>query len=197
MQAKSPKEIKRDLILDAALKVFSEKGYHNATMNEIATAAGIGKGTIYEYFASKIQLFQQMLARGLYTYFESLEMQNLRRKTVEEMIHSLLEGHILFCRQHSRLTRLVFWDTQVQDDEVKDWMLQMRKEKEARLQKILEEGIASGELRQQDPYIMTLVVTGVIASIWAPLVLDGWDIETNYLADAITDVIMWGIRNQV
>ena len=196
MQAKSPKEIKRDLIFDAALKVFSEKGYHNATMNEIAMVAGIGKGTIYEYFTSKIQLFQQMLARGLYTYFESLEMQNLQRKTVKERIHSLLEGHILFCRQHSRLTQLVFWDTQVQDDEVKEWMLQMRKEKEARLQKILEEGIASGELRQQDPYIMTLMVTGVIASIWAPLVLDDWDIETNYLADAITDVIMQGIGNQ-
>ena len=197
MQAKSPKEIKRDLIFDAALKVFSEKGYHNATMNEIAMVAGIGKGTIYEYFTSKIQLFQQMLARGLYTYFESLEMQNLQRKTVKERIHSLLEGHILFCRQHSRLTRLVFWNTQEQDDEVKDWMLQMRKEKEVRLQKLLAEGIASGELRQQDPYIMTLMIYGVIASIWAPLVLDDWDIKADYLADTITDVIMRGIGNQV
>lgn len=193
MQTKSPKEIKRDLILDAALKVFSEKGYHNATMNEIAMVAGIGKGTIYEYFTSKIQLFQQMLARGLYTYFESLEIQNLQRKSVAERIRSLIVGHIHFCRQHSRLTRLVFWDTQVQDDEVKEWMLQMRKEKEARLQEILEEGIATGELRRQDPYIMTLLVTGVIASIWSPLVLDDWDIDVDYLADSISDVIMRGI----
>ncbi|MEN6392180.1 MAG: helix-turn-helix domain-containing protein, partial [Syntrophomonas sp.] len=56
---------KRELIIEAAIKVFSQKGYHNTRMEEIAQAAGIGKGTIYEYFESKLQLFQSMMEDSL------------------------------------------------------------------------------------------------------------------------------------
>lgn len=45
---------KRDMILAAAIRVFSQKGYHHTRMEEIAIEAGIGKGTIYEYFSSKL-----------------------------------------------------------------------------------------------------------------------------------------------
>ena len=44
------KKGKRELILEAAINVFSTKGYHNTRMEEIASQAGVGKGTIYEYF---------------------------------------------------------------------------------------------------------------------------------------------------
>ena len=53
----SPKVVdrqkKREKILRAALKVFSDRGMTEFKMIDIATAAGIGKGTIYEYFSSK------------------------------------------------------------------------------------------------------------------------------------------------
>ena len=38
---------KRELILEGALRVFSQKGFHNATVEEVAEAAGVGKGTVY------------------------------------------------------------------------------------------------------------------------------------------------------
>ena len=44
---------KRELILAAARETFGEKGYHNTTSEEIAKKAGVGKGTIYQYFDSK------------------------------------------------------------------------------------------------------------------------------------------------
>lgn len=48
-------------ILKAALKVFSEAGYSGATMDAVATSAGLSKPTLYQYFASKDALFQAML----------------------------------------------------------------------------------------------------------------------------------------
>ncbi len=45
------------MILEAALKIFSQKGYQAATMEEVARAAGITKGTVYLYFPSKLELF--------------------------------------------------------------------------------------------------------------------------------------------
>ena len=55
----------KDRILEAALIVFGEKGYHNATMAEIAEAAAVGKGTLYWYFSSKENLFSGMIEHGL------------------------------------------------------------------------------------------------------------------------------------
>ena len=49
-------DIRRREILDAAYRVFSEKGYHNAGMNDIAREMGVGHGTIYRYFSSKLEL---------------------------------------------------------------------------------------------------------------------------------------------
>ena len=54
------KEEAKSRILEAANKVFAEKGYHEATMDDIAKRLGVSKGAIYLYFASKEDLFEAM-----------------------------------------------------------------------------------------------------------------------------------------
>jgi AcrR family transcriptional regulator len=54
------KEEAKSRILEAANKVFAEKGYHEATMDDIAKRLGVSKGAIYLYFASKEGLFEAM-----------------------------------------------------------------------------------------------------------------------------------------
>ena len=54
------KEEARSRILDAANKVFAERGYHEATMEDIAKRLGVSKGAIYLYFSSKEDLFEAM-----------------------------------------------------------------------------------------------------------------------------------------
>ncbi len=55
--ARKPDPHKRDRIIAAALSTFAQKGYAGTRIIEVAQAAGIGKGTIYEYFRSKEELF--------------------------------------------------------------------------------------------------------------------------------------------
>src|SRR5439155_19886963 len=54
---------RRNQILDAATKVFAEKGFHRATIKDIARHAGIADGTIYTYFASKTDVLLAILNR--------------------------------------------------------------------------------------------------------------------------------------
>src|SRR5438105_5621711 len=51
---------KRGRIMDAAVKVFAEHGFHSATVAEIARAAGVADGTIYLYFKSKDDLLLRL-----------------------------------------------------------------------------------------------------------------------------------------
>lgn len=62
---------KKKVIADAAISVFAEKGIARAKMIEVAEAAGIGKGTIYEYFRSKEDLFEYAVNR----FFEIFNAQ--------------------------------------------------------------------------------------------------------------------------
>src|SRR5262245_53415234 len=56
-------EARRKQILDAATKVFGEKGFHPTTIRQIAKEAGVADGTIYNYFASKNDLMLAILDR--------------------------------------------------------------------------------------------------------------------------------------
>ncbi|MFQ5989373.1 MAG: TetR/AcrR family transcriptional regulator [Candidatus Methylomirabilales bacterium] len=71
------KDRKRREILEAAMRVFAREGYHRAKMEAVAEEAGIGKGTVYEYFKSKTGLFlalhDHMLAELKAFYMKELE----------------------------------------------------------------------------------------------------------------------------
>jgi len=57
-------EERRTGILDAALAVFSQRGYHAASIDDIASEAGVSKALIYEHFASKKELYADLIARN-------------------------------------------------------------------------------------------------------------------------------------
>ncbi len=61
---------KRQLILDSALLVFAQKGYHAASIANIATEAGISKGLIYNYFKSKEAVLKETIFAGLEYMFK-------------------------------------------------------------------------------------------------------------------------------
>jgi AcrR family transcriptional regulator len=65
------KEHRRREIAEAALGVFADKGFTEASISEVAKAAGIGKGTVYEYFDSK----DELIFAALVTWAESLARQ--------------------------------------------------------------------------------------------------------------------------
>ncbi|MGD2131718.1 MAG: TetR/AcrR family transcriptional regulator [Maricaulaceae bacterium] len=57
-------EARPDEILDAALKVFTDKGFSAARMDDVAKAAGLSKGAVYLYFDSKETLLEALIARS-------------------------------------------------------------------------------------------------------------------------------------
>jgi AcrR family transcriptional regulator len=59
--ARLPAARRREQLLDVALEVFARQGYHQASMNEIAEAAGVTKPVLYQHFASKQDLYLELL----------------------------------------------------------------------------------------------------------------------------------------
>src|SRR3954470_22318794 len=59
-----PRAVREQQMLDAAVRVFSRLGYHAASVDEIAEAAGISKPMVYAYLGTKEELFTACLHRG-------------------------------------------------------------------------------------------------------------------------------------
>ncbi len=60
---KAIQEAKTNLILDAALKVFSDQGFHETRLEDIATAAGFSKASLYNYYKDKEEIFLSLAIR--------------------------------------------------------------------------------------------------------------------------------------
>ncbi len=94
------KERRRQEILDAAEKVFFSKGMHHATMDEVAEAAELSKGTLYLYFKSKEELFYGINCRGadiLKTLFDEAFENN---KTGREKLIGIGRAYIRFAKEY-------------------------------------------------------------------------------------------------
>ena len=67
------REEKRSRIMDAALELFANEGYHNTSISKIAGSADISKGLMYNYFDSKEDLITAIFEKGMSTMFDFLD----------------------------------------------------------------------------------------------------------------------------
>lgn len=85
------KNEKRDLILQSAIEIFCDYGFERTTISEVAKHAGIGKGTIYEYFKSKEELFSSSV-QAMFDYYNAGFAEILSKNiTFREMLCEYFE----------------------------------------------------------------------------------------------------------
>jgi AcrR family transcriptional regulator len=101
---------RRAEILDSALEVFSERGYHAASIDEIASAAGISKALIYEHFPSKKDLHASLLERHVQEIFERLASSAAGPDPGEVRLRAGVDAFLEWVETHPRAFRLLFRD---------------------------------------------------------------------------------------
>ena len=104
-------EDRRSAILDAALEVFSRRGYHGASIDEIASAAGISKALIYEHFPSKKELHVSLLERHTQEIFMRLAQTADTKEPGEVRLRNGVNAFLEWAETHRDAFRLLFRDT--------------------------------------------------------------------------------------
>jgi len=104
---------RRQEILDAARRVFFERGFHSPTMDDVAAQAEISKGTIYLYFESKETILAHLLLEGLDLLLAELESAQQRSCTSEPplspeaTLRALTNAYLAFWRSQPNYYRLL------------------------------------------------------------------------------------------
>jgi len=98
---------KRQQILDAAYVVFSRKGYHRATVDEIIALADTGKGTVYNYFVNKEQLFFTLIKERSTPFETSLASIVASDEMPFKKIEIIIKAFLVFYQENADLWRVV------------------------------------------------------------------------------------------
>ena len=166
MRAKT--EARRQAILDAAAEVFQETGFERTTMAAICERLGYSKATLYNYFASKEELFSAVVFEATEAEFQAtLEAQGT---TVEDMTEALQKfGRglltLLYSPQVQAVRRLVVAEAGRSDLGKKCYELGPVRN-EAATAVFLQQAMDAGQLRQADARIAALHLRGLLEAEW-------------------------------
>ena len=157
---------KRARILDAAYELFINKGYWDTKIIDISEAAGIGKGTVYEYFQSKDAIFLELFKTKVeadYDNITDLISKNVSpEKKLKEFIDTELENTSKFTFNKYFLIDLVVKSDAFRNPELIRSIQKLMSKKFSVLFQIIEEGIDKGEFLKIDPLLATASILGAI-----------------------------------
>jgi AcrR family transcriptional regulator len=105
-------EERRTAILDSALAVFSERGYHSASIDDIAGEAGVSKALIYEHFASKQELHGDLIARNARELTQRVAgaLSSVEVESTSERLATGLEAFFAFVEERRDAWRMLVRD---------------------------------------------------------------------------------------
>ncbi|MCW3491009.1 TetR/AcrR family transcriptional regulator [Dethiobacter alkaliphilus] len=182
-------------ILQAATEVFSQHPYHQVKIDDIASCAGVGKGTIYEYFSSKDELFFQMLQASSRAYHNEMAKAVQKGKTVKDKLQLLFDYQLDFIETHGSMARILGSEHWLPQDEFKALLRQQREQLNAFVSAILSEGIESGEFRPVSAEVVAQSVLGTLMSLWGNAFLEESPAPASNFTEELMDFFLHGLRS--
>jgi len=155
----------REKILGAALEVFSSKGFHGATVDEVAERAGLGKGTVYRHFSSKRELFSELIRSKVAELEEAVTGAIDPRADVLKIIETYLRVYFEFFDRNRNLYKVLIQEQSDFGAEVKALYIgNILKKLPLLRRKILQAG-KSGHLKPIDFHTVFYGVMGFIDGV--------------------------------
>jgi AcrR family transcriptional regulator len=196
--------VKEKRILEAAIKVFSEKGFSAATTSEIARNANVAEGTIFRYFKTKKDILRGILIQSISILSRSIVMGSVEKillsseeKDLRAILKELLFDRMKLVDSFFPMARVIITEALYHDD-VREALYQnvfakARSTFELFHQKMLEKGIIRKDL-DSDTFFRCILGNFIIFIAQRKLFVEkskSEDMEKEF--DKMLDVIMFGI----
>lgn len=140
----------RDRIVAAAVRVFSDKGFHSSTIADVCRESGLSVGAIYTYFPSKEALFRQscdlIAARGLEELAERLAGASTTAERMAVAVDLFIETIDEYAGAPGQISLVQAWAEADREPGVREMLAARRERLAGAGQLLLYQGIAAGEL---------------------------------------------------
>jgi len=157
---------KRKKILEAAATVFSQKGFHQAKMDEIAKQAGVAKGTLYYNFSGKSKLFAATVTEGMEKIIGQVEKELESDLPFKEHLRKLIRSNLFLYLKYSDLSKIVFNElTSGIDNDVLEEIEKVRLRYIDFVSDLLRQGQERGYLKEIDTRLAAVGIVGFLDNL--------------------------------
>ncbi|AEW93592.1 MULTISPECIES: TetR/AcrR family transcriptional regulator [Streptomycetaceae] len=144
------REATRQKLYEAAVTLIAEKGFSSTTVDEIAERAGVAKGTVYYNFASKNDLFEELLRHGVGLLTASLreaaEGVSAAGGSRVDALDAMIRAGLAFIARYPSFTQLYVAELWRTNRAWQSTLMMVRQEAIAVVEKVLREAVDGGEL---------------------------------------------------
>ena len=181
--------------MQTAESLFAEKGYQNVSTEEIARTAGVSKGLVHYHFSNKEELLVKILERGRESLSSQLTSITDTGDSARLKIHAAVKAYLDVASAQPALSRMAviaFFETPYTERLKNLWFTYLEENLNA-FAVLIEEGIEKGEFHPVDSKLTTHFVIGMAFEILRVTAFQQQPLDTNKIADEITNVVFNGI----
>ena len=190
------KLLHRRQMLDAALELFSEKGYHNVSMHEIAERAEFAIGTLYKFFKNKEDLYRALVMEKSTEIFCELSAPLSSDGDTLNVLESYLANRARIAVEIAPLLRLHMAIAQGLsfniNSEVEKEHRKFHDQHIAKLTSVMKEGIRRNVLREADPQSLAVALDGLARSFFICSWKDPKRFPHETIAPTVLDLFLKG-----
>ena len=198
MTKRKPEEVRRKEILDAALRCFSSKGYHETRLDDIAKESGLTKGAIYWYFKGKKELFIALIEQHLQ------EDKNLWKRLLEEYEIGpdfLIRGGLLYLKRHLEDRWLSpfcaeFVAESYREKEIREKIDQLHKEWREIVKEAFDRAMREGKMKDIDSKSLSSSLIAVIEGLMNQYWISGKKIDYEEIWAQFSKALLEGIQGE-
>lgn len=156
------RSLRRQRIIDTAVRIFHEKGYRAATLDDVAKDLGVTKAALYHYVASKEELLSIIYIQALESFFETAYQIGEQHLPPPEKLRVFIRHHIKNIVIENLAMFAVFFSEENQLPHKDFQIIRREKRKYTRVvEEIIEAGIAQGCFRETDPKLQAFAIIGM------------------------------------
>ncbi len=183
----------RQGILEAAARIFSEKGFHATSMQDIADAVQLQKASLYHHFASKQEILVEILDQALDLINDRLELVRSQDLSADEKLRQAMVSYIQAVTENQNLAAVLLLELRTLDPELKARQASRRERFESLWKDLIIEGKRQGIFNNVDPSLTGRAILGVMNWTVTWFRRDGPRSATE-IADGYADLLLEGLR---
>ena len=192
----APARERSEEVYSAALRLFTEKGYHATSMQDIADAVGLYKGSLYHYISGKEELLERVFERAMDTLLAEMEAivadASLSPATQLRMV---VEAHIRAVTENLEALTVYLHEFRALTSASFETVRRQRERYRELVEAVMARGVAVGEFVTADVGIAALGLLGMcnwLAQWYRP----GGRLSARQIADQFSELLINGLRRK-
>ena len=182
-------------IFDTSMKLFADKGYDANSVEEITAVVGVAKGTLYYHFSSKEEIFNFLVEEGMKLLKNSIAIKIANKTSTLDKLKAIVLIQTKVLVKYNDLITIVLsqvWGNEPRNLTCKKCVFEYLNV----VEKIIQEGIDKGELKNVDAQMLASGIFGLTFSCSMYQLKTGKEIDIQRTYDEIISALFFGLESQ-